>query len=122
MADSRVLIIEGDRRMVDELQDRLEQRGCEPEIALTREVGLSILGERKMDAAVLDAQIGSEEDPLDLLRELKETDPSLPVILINGVKGREMSRMARRAGAARVVSNPADPDRVVSAIDKVLAT
>ena len=106
--------------MVDELQDRLEQRGFEPEIALTGAVGLAIMAERKMHAVVLDAQIDNGEDPLELLKELKGTDPSLPVILINGVKGREMSRMAHRAGATRVLSNPADPARVVSALDKVL--
>lgn len=120
MFSSRVLIIEGDRRMVDELQERMERLGMEPEIALTADVGLAIAAERKMAAAVLDAQVGNGDDPFQLLKDLKETDPSLPVVLINGTKGRQMSRMARRAGAARVLSNPADPAKVVSAIDKLL--
>ncbi len=113
----RVLIIDGDRRTVDQLQDQFERDGFEPEVALSGDVGLSIVGERRMNAAVLDASMGKEDD-WNLLRDLKRRDPSLPVVLINGPKGE--SAVARRAGAARYVSSPVDPAKVISAVCQIV--
>jgi len=115
----RVLIIEEDRRTVDELQDRFERGGFEAEVALSGEVGLSIIAERKMNVAVVDAQREEARD-WQLLKDLKESDPGLHVILINGIKGRGMWRVARRAGAARFLSSPVNPDKVVTAATQVV--
>ncbi len=112
----RVLIIDKNRRIVDQLQDHFERDGFEPEVALSGDVGLSIVSERRMNVAVLDANMGKEDD-WNLLRDLKRKDPSLPVVLINGPKGG--SRVARRAGAERYVSSPLDPAKVISAVNKI---
>ena len=117
MVHCRVLIIDGDRRAVDQLQDQFERDGFEPEVALNGNVGLSIVGERRMNAAVLDATMGKEDD-WNLLRGLKNRDPSLPVVLINGPKGG--SAVARRAGATRYVSSPVDPAKVISAVSQIV--
>lgn len=120
MERSRVLIIDQDRRTVDQLQEKLEQLGMEAEIALTGDVGLTILREREMDAAVLDAKVGGF-DGWDLLRAIKRRAPQLPVVFINGRARKGESRVARRAGASRFIRIPADPDRVINAVHQVLA-
>jgi DNA-binding response OmpR family regulator len=55
MIRRRVLIIESDRRTVDELQERFERHGLEAEVALSASVGIDILAERRMDAAVVES-------------------------------------------------------------------
>ena len=120
MHRSRVLIIEEDRRTVDQLQEKLEDIGFEAEIALNGRVGLAIVTERKMSAAVLDAQVHGFES-WELLRALKRRDPELPVVLINGRPRKGESRVARRAGATRFMRSPTDPDKVISAVHQVLA-
>ena len=115
----RVLIIEPDRRTVDELQERFEHYGFEAEVALSATVGLNILSERRMDAAVIDAGMDTQEE-WGLLKSLKEVDPELPVVMINGKKKQGISKVARRAGAARFLSSPVDPEKVILALSDVL--
>ena len=119
MLRPRVLIIEADRRTVDELQERFERHGYEAEVALSAAVGLDILAERRMDAAVVDAELESK-DKWPLLRRLKQQAPDLPVVLINGWKAKGISKLARRAGASRFLSSPVDAERVIDAISAVL--
>jgi len=119
MVRPRVLIIEGDRRTVDELQERFERHGIEAEVALTTAVGLSILSERRMDAAVLDAQMDANED-WKVLKSIKEKDPDLPIVMINGNKLKGITKLARRFGAARFLPSPVDPEKVIVALSDVL--
>src|SRR3990172_11922895 len=93
----RVLIIDEDRRTVDKLQEKFVQSGYEAEIALSGPVGLAIVGERYMSVAVLSAKVGHEED-WELVKNLKKSDPHLPVVLFNAPKVKGLSKEARRAG------------------------
>jgi ActR/RegA family two-component response regulator len=118
------LIIEPDRRTVDELQEHFERHGYEAEIALSVSVGLSILAERRMDVAIIDAHLKVEaqakEEEWALLRSLREADPDLPVVVINGRKGKGVGKVARRAGAARFLPSPVDAEAIMLALSDVL--
>ena len=120
MVRDRVLIIEEDRRTVDQLQEHLEVMGYEAEVALSGRIGLAIVTERKMSAAVLDANVDGGE-AWDILRAIKRKDPDLLVVLINGRARKGESRMARRAGATRFMRSPSDPEKVIHAVHQVLA-
>ena len=120
MLRPRVLIIESDRRTVDELQEWFERGGYEAEVALSASVGLGILAERRMDAAVVDATLEAK-DKWSLLKSLKKTDPGLKVVVINGWQGKGVSKIARRAGAARFLVSPVDAEKVVVALQDVLS-
>jgi len=115
----RVLIIEADRRTVDELQERFERHGIEAEVALNVAVGLTILAERRMDAAVIDAQFEVMNE-WTLLQRVKEVDPNVPVVMINGDKSKGISKVARRAGVTRFLSSPVDPEKVILALSDVI--
>src|SRR3990172_5373072 len=110
MERPRILIIEQNRRRVGELHQRLENNGYETEVALNGELALSILRERDMDAAVLDHEM-TGFDEWELVRKLKDNSPDLPIILINGPRLKGVSRIARRAGAARYMRGPINLDR-----------
>ena len=115
----RVLIIDEDRRTVDELQEKFNQSGFEAEVALSGPVGLSIIEERYMAAAVLSAKIANEET-WELVKMLKESDPKLPVVLFNAPKVKGLSKVARRAGAAKFIATPADAQTILSETVKVM--
>lgn len=116
----RVLIIEENRRTVGELHDLFEQSGYETEVALSGEIALTIVRERDMDAAVLDHNMSGFEG-WELIRKLKTKAPDLPIVLINGPCEKGISRHARRAGASRFMRQPANLDRVVGAVETVVA-
>lgn len=115
----RILIIDEDRRTVDELQERFTRSGFEAEVALSGTVGLSIVEERRMTAAVLSARLGHMED-WALVRRLREHDPRLPLVLFNAPKVKGMSREGRRAGVTKFISDPAEPDQVMAETLKAL--
>ena len=119
MLRPRVLIIEANRRTVDELQERFEHHGIEAEVALSVSVGLDILAERQMDAAVVDAEL-EEKDRWPLLKEMRQRAPNVPVVLINGWKSKGISKLARRAGAARFLASPVDVEKVIDALSAVI--
>ena len=115
----RVLIIDVNRRTVDELHKTFIQSGYEAEVALSAPVGLSIIAARRMDAAVLNADLGHEED-WQLVKRLKKSDPELPLVLFNAPKVKGLSREARRAGVERFLVSPLDPDTVLAETRRVI--
>ena len=115
----RVLIIDDNRRVVDQLLERFTRDGYEAEIALSAPVGLSIVEARHMDVAVLNADLGHESD-WQLVKRLKKSAPDLRVVLFNAEKLKGLSREARRAGVARFLSTPSDLDVVLAEVKKVM--
>ena len=103
----RVLIIDEDRRVVDKLQELLAEKGYEAEIALSGDVGISIIEEREMSVALLNAKVGHKQD-WALVRKLKQSAPRLPVVVFDGPKVKGLSREARKAGVTKFLPSPVD--------------
>ena len=115
----RVLIIDEDRRMVDQLQEYFNRSGYEAEVALSPTVGLSIIEERRMSLTGLNGEMGLEGD-WALVRRLKQFDPAMPLVLFNGPKTKDIAREARRLGVSRVLAQPAQIETVMAEAMKVL--
>ncbi|TET34173.1 MAG: hypothetical protein E3J72_15110 [Planctomycetota bacterium] len=61
MAALRILIVEEDRKIVEQLRDTFEEEGTDIEIALTLELGLTILHDRRMDLVIINLQTTKEK-------------------------------------------------------------
>ncbi|MHC4664100.1 MAG: hypothetical protein ACYS8W_20755 [Planctomycetota bacterium] len=61
MSPIRILIVEEDRKIVEQLRDTFEERGSDVEIALSLELGLAILRERRMDLIIINLQTTKEQ-------------------------------------------------------------
>ena len=119
MERRRVLVIEENRRRIGALHDKLERSGYETEVAVSGEMALTIVHTRDMDAAVLDHTMSGYNE-WELVRELKNRAPELPIVLINGPRQKGISRAARRAGATRFMRSPVNLGRVVAAVGGVI--
>lgn len=115
----RVLIIDGDRRIVDKLQELFVRSGCEAEIALSPSVAIAVVSERYMSVAVLNAELDKESD-WQVVRHLKQSDPTLPVVVFNAPRAKGLSREARRLGIARLLGSPTKIESVLSEALKVM--
>lgn len=120
MERPRILVVEENRRTVGQLHDRLVRQGFETEVALSGEIGLSIVHDRDMDAAVVSHRLRGFEE-WELLRRLRRDAPGLPIVLINGPRRKGISRVARQAGATRFLREPANLDRVVEAVAMIIS-
>jgi len=115
----RLLIVDEDRRNFDELRDMFNDMGYECEVALDGETARSILDERLMDMVIVNAAVaaGREEQ---LVRDFKQADPRMRVVLFNGTSKKTEQRRLRRLGAASCLSKASDLKAVVRAVERAL--
>ena len=122
LVNSRVLLIEHDRHVIDELRDTLAGDGFECEVALTVQTAEDILSERYMAGVVVNAKIdpapaGGERG---LIRRLKKLSPSTRIIIFNGVTNKIIQRRLRRLGADGYLSERSDMQAVKRSVQRVL--
>jgi DNA-binding response OmpR family regulator len=79
MTVPRVLIVEENQKIMEQLRDSLEAEGFDTEIALSLELGAKILKERRMDLLIIDP--GPEKSTLNrTYKKVKEMEVTCPVI------------------------------------------
>ncbi len=96
----KLLVVEDDREDYELLRgtfDEIEQP-CHLDWARTYEAGLEQLTTREYDACLLDYWLG-EKDGLELARAARAQGCEVPIILLTGVAGNLLDRVALAAGA-----------------------
>jgi two-component system invasion response regulator UvrY len=71
------------------------------------------------DVAVLDLSLGSRSG-FDVLRELKQIRPKLPVLILSIHSEEQYARRAFKAGAAGYITKDSSRAELIAAVDKVL--
>jgi two-component system response regulator AtoC len=104
---AKILIIEDDQVFGELLLMHLEDRGHEPCIARTLELGREWLIDNAPDAILLDHQL-PDGFGLDLLKEIAAQPPFPPVVMITGVSDNALAIDAMRVGAYDFIRKPMD--------------
>ncbi|HEX9748020.1 MAG TPA: response regulator [Methylomirabilota bacterium] len=115
MATRRVLIVDDEADVRKTLTDILRaMRYAETleieEVPDGRE-GLDAVVRQRPDLVLLDLQM-PRMDGLALLKQIREVEPRLPVIVISGTRENKMSSEALRHGAVAYLPKPFDPRHV----------
>lgn len=119
MPSARILIVEDERQTVDTLRDLFEQNGYETEVALNKQVALTILQERKMDIAIISAKV-QEVPGTEILYEIRKLIPNIPVIVISDQKSKRVESSFLKAGANVFIVKPLDPAFILQRIENLL--
>ncbi len=119
MPSARILIVEDERQTVDTLRDLFEQNGYETEVALSKQVALTILQERKMDVAIVSATV-QEISGIEILYEIRKIIPNIPIIVISNQKSKRVESSFVKAGASVFIVKPLDPTFVLQTIENLL--
>lgn len=119
MPSARILIVEDERQTVDTLRDLFEQNGYETEVALNKQVALTILQERKMDIAIVSESV-QEISGIEILYEMRKTIPNIPVIVVSDQKSKRIESAFTKAGANVFMVKPLDPTFVLQTIENLL--
>ena len=85
MPEKKILIVDDNLNMASLLSDILEVFQCQSSQASNGEEALRLLNEDKFDLVITDLRM-PKMNGIDLLRVVKETFPSLPVVVITGFK------------------------------------
>lgn len=116
----RILIVDDDPWMVEYLSKCIPWKSLDiTEVfeAKSGETASEILQEHRINIVISDVKMG-EKDGLLLLKEIREMDPMIKVILLSGIDSAKNVREAFRTGAVDFLFKPVDTD----ALKKLIGT
>ncbi len=116
----KVLIVDDEKRLARSLADFLEPEAVEVSLAHDGLSGKKLLEEEPFDAVVTDLRMPGL-DGLDLLRWIRESGPSVPVIVISAHGEVRDAVLAMKLGAYDYLVKPFDPDELLMRLQKAVA-
>jgi two-component system response regulator AtoC len=113
-----LLIVDDDAALCRSLELQLREAGHRVRTAGSAAEGLERLAEQPADAVFLDITL-PDRSGLDVLEEILETRPELPVIMITGRQDMSATIRAMQAGAYDYLRKPFDLEEILLLIDKI---
>lgn len=118
-----ILIIDDEADIRELVAGILQDEGFETRLAHNSDAALSEVALRKPSMVILDIWLqGSKLDGLDLLLEIKQLHPTLPVVIISGHGNIETAVAAIKRGAYEYIEKPFNADRLVLVVGRALET
>lgn len=118
-----ILVVDDEADIRQLISGILEDEGYETRLAHNSDAALSEISLRRPTLVVLDIWLqGSKLDGLDLLLEIKQLAPELPVVIISGHGNIETAVAAIKRGAYDYIEKPFNADRLLLVIGRALET
>ena len=118
----RILIIDDHpiirKGLLHLLEQELQQERIEADEADCQEDAAGLLAEHQYDLVLLDISLGGRSG-LDLLKKIRQEQPSLPVLIISMHPEDQYALRTIRMGAAGYLSKHAAPDDLITAITQI---
>ncbi|MGS2762398.1 sigma-54-dependent transcriptional regulator [Sinomicrobium sp. M5D2P9] len=114
-----ILIIEDDVAFCKVLEKFLTKNGHNITTSFSASEAKSKIAEKTFDLVITDLRLPNY-DGLDLLGEIKQDFPAVPVVLMTGYADINTAVKAMKRGAFDYISKPFNPDEVLLIINKAL--
>jgi two-component system, NarL family, invasion response regulator UvrY len=114
IVDDHTVVRDGVKRLFDE-----HAGGADFGEASSSHEALKLVREENWDIVILDISLGGRSG-LDLLKELKQIRPALPVLILSMHSEEEYARRAFSAGAAGYITKDCPRAELVTAINRVV--
>jgi two-component system OmpR family response regulator len=101
----KVLIVDDEILVSEALADAVRAQGHEVIIANDAEEALALLSHLQPDAILLDVAL-KDLSGIDVLRRIRQTNPSLPVVLVTGNASRAQLEEAVRLNVTDILEKP----------------
>jgi DNA-binding NtrC family response regulator len=115
-----ILVVDDDADMREWVKEDLEHEGFVVETAAGGRAGVERVKRGGIDLVVSDVKM-PDLDGLDLLREVREVEPSPFVIIVTGFGSIDTAIRAVKLGAYDYITKPFKIDQLLLSIDKALA-
>jgi DNA-binding NtrC family response regulator len=112
----RLLIVEDDADLAENLAEILEGMGHEPLVAPTAERALELLEDNAVDGVITDFRLPGLGG-VDLISTLRARGLVVPVVMISAFMNDRMAEQAEEAGALDVLPKPVDLDRLEQLVE-----
>jgi DNA-binding NtrC family response regulator len=117
----RVLIVDDNVDLAENLAEILEDEGFEPAVARSGEEAVQRLGEQSFDLVISDMRMDGMSG-LDLLRMVNERWPMTPVVVMTAYARDHQVHAARREGAVEILSKPTDAAALVRLVATIASS
>jgi two-component system, NtrC family, response regulator HydG len=117
----RILIIDDDTDMCILLSRYFTQNNYETVVADSARAGIEKFKEQKFDIVLTDYYLGEEKDGRDVLKEVKEQDPSTIVLIITAYPDIKKAIELTTSGAYEYVEKPIIPSQILAIINKAVS-
>jgi two-component system, NtrC family, response regulator AtoC len=114
---ARVLVIDDDASLRFTLEAVLSDGGFQVDLATTGRSGLAAFEASGADVVLTDLAM-PDIDGMQVLRELRVLDPSVPVLMLTAHGSERVAVAAIKAGAYDYLPKPFDPDELVLAVQR----
>ncbi|KPK28911.1 MAG: Fis family transcriptional regulator [Nitrospira bacterium SG8_3] len=119
MQSAKILIVDDELIMRESLAGWLERDGHEVEKTASGEEALEILKESRFDILLVDIKMEGMSG-LDVLKQVKETDPDVEIVMITAYGSIATAIEAMRNGAYDYLLKPFEPDELGILIEKII--
>jgi two-component system chemotaxis response regulator CheY len=116
---SKIMIVDDAQFMRVRLAKLLTDHGHEVVEAENGVQAIEVYQSANPDAVLMDITM-PQKDGLEALSEIRQLDPGAKVIMLTALGQHSMVLQAVQSGAKDFVVKPFDPDRVMTALQKVL--
>ena len=120
LAAGSVLIIDDEAGIRESLQTLLELENYSVYTTASAEEGLNALAENPYDIVLLDIGL-PDRSGLDVLNDIRERDPQLPVIMITAHGTVDNAIKAMQSGAANFIPKPWDNEKLLADVSAAVA-
>ena len=110
-----ILIIDDEKEICESIKMILEYEGYIVDYSTSAKHGLNIIEEKQISCLLLDIQM-PEMSGFEVLKKVKETTPSLSVIIISAHGSVENAIKATRLGAFDFIEKPIDRDKLLISV------
>jgi DNA-binding NtrC family response regulator len=110
-----VLIVDDDAEIRESIQMLLVSEGLTTEIAINGEEGLRKVEESIYDVVLLDLMLPGKSG-MDVHKDIKRVDPTLPVLIITAMAGIETAVTAIKDGCFDYLTKPWDNDKLLVSV------
>ena len=118
-----ILVVDDEADIRQLVSGVLEDEGYTTRTAAHSDGALAAIAERRPSLLVLDIWLqGSRLDGLELLEQVKNANPSLPVLVISGHGNIETAVAAIKRGAYDFIEKPFQADQLVLAVQRATET
>jgi two-component system nitrogen regulation response regulator NtrX len=118
-----VLVVDDEADIRDLVSGVLEDEGYAVRTAADSTTALEAVEERRPSMVLLDVWLqGSRLDGLELLKEIKRRDSTIPVLMISGHGNLDTAVAAVREGAVDFIEKPFEAERLIYLVDRATET
>jgi DNA-binding NtrC family response regulator len=115
-----ILVVDDEKSVRDSIRMILEYEKFSVIFAETGAKGVAAFQENTVDAVFLDIKMPPGKDGIEVLKELKQLNPEIPVIMISGHGTFETAVEATKLGAFDYLSKPLDRDKLLITLRNAL--